>query len=297
MNQLVFGIKNVKDKISKSIFDFTTLKFYLKIYIFDKIRKQDFDIVIISYPKCGRTWVRILLSKYAEQMRFDQKKLSKDYLRLYLNIVKFDHGQGNWVPFPKKIKKLKFNHKKYKNNKILFLVRDPRDVLVSSWYHLKYRENIFKKDLSFFIRDELIGIDKIIAFMNLWIENSGNVKDFKLLSYEQLKKDSFRYFKELLEFFVEDVDEEKLMQAISDSSFEKMRKTEISGDLKEPWMLPGRNNFDNSLKVRKGRVGGYKEEMTEADIKFVNRKIRENLREEIQQCIGIKDISLIVNKD
>ncbi len=87
------------------------------------------------------------------------------------NTVVFEHDQSSWVPAPMGKNKLSINKKKYKNKRIIFLTRDPRDILVSSWHHLKYRENIYREGLTEFIREELVGIDKVIAFMNLWVNN------------------------------------------------------------------------------------------------------------------------------
>ena len=279
MNQYLFAIRNISDKIRKIFLNFETLQFYWQTYILSHFNNIKSNIFVVSYPKCGRTWIRIMLQRYLElvghvPMQFKDKSILGIYEKL---IIKFEHDQGNWIPAPVRIEQLSFNTSKYSNKKVVFLIRDPRDVLVSSWYHLKYRERIYNKDLSEFIRDDLVGINKIIAFMNMWIENDYIPADFLLISYEHMHKETFSCFKKLIEFIDLEVINDALKKAIENSSFEKIKKIEKDGSLNEPWMKPGTKNLSNSMKIRKGKVGSFREELSEIDIEFLNNVIKNNL--------------------
>jgi hypothetical protein len=198
-------------------------------------------------------------------------------------IVKFEHDKGNWVPAPPKMKDVVFNKQRYKDKRIIFLIRDPRDVLVSSWYHLKYRENIYREDLSKFIRDELTGIQKVVHFFNTWYENQQNTKEFLLLSYENLHNRTEESFQKMLEFIGETPNLQILHNAIEETKFNKMQKMESSGDLKEPWMKPGSNKSRQSMKIRKGKIGSYKEELSQEDIAYINTYMQTNLHPELYE--------------
>jgi hypothetical protein len=191
--------------------------------------------------------------------------------------VKFEHDQGNWVPAPMRIDQLRFNTTKYTDRKVVFLVRDPRDVLVSSWYHLKYRERIYQKDLPEFVRDDLLGIHKVVAFMNLWVEHTHVPADFCLITYEQLHRETPASLGQILEFMGFEIDSDALQYAVEASSFKEMKRMELQGSLKEPWMKPGAKNLENSLKVRRGKIGGFKEKMSEEDIEYLDDVIRNKL--------------------
>lgn len=283
MDQVTFASRNIIDKLKKGIGDIDTFFFYWQTYIMNQFRSSQANCYIISYPKCGRTWLRMLLIEYFK--KFGTSATDK-YHKFLLHApdgkkIKIDHDQGNWVPCPPKINQLKIKKEKFSNKKIIFLVRDPRDVLVSSWYHLKYRENIYKQDLSSFIREDLMGIKKIVAFYNLWIDSKLN--DFLLLYYEDMHEDTAQVLKKIIEFNDLEIKNEWLDHAVSESRFSRMKKIEKNGDMKEPWMKPGVKNLANSMKVRKGKIGSYKEEFKLNDVKYLDDYINKNLTEKLKR--------------
>jgi hypothetical protein len=56
-----------------------------------------------------------------------------------------------------------------------------------------------------------------------------------------------------------------------------MKEMELHNKLNEPWMKPGSKQSANSMKIRKGSVGGYKNELSPEDIQYVNSVIRDGL--------------------
>ena len=279
MNRYVFAARNIADKLVKAFGSWETSEFYLQTYILSRFEAVEPDVYIVSYPKCGRTWLRVMLQEYLQLIGtslqpFNDKSLLGSSENL---VIKFEHDQGNWVPAPLGIEQLSFNASKYSKKRVVFLLRDPRDVLVSSWYHLRYRERIYPKDLSAFIRDELVGIHKVVAFMNMWIENSHVPDGFFLMTYEALHSDPLSSSRELLEFIGVPVELEFLQKALEESSFEKMKRMESRGTLKEPWMQPGAKELERSMKIRKGKVGGFHDELSDQDIEFLDRVIHEEL--------------------
>jgi hypothetical protein len=279
MNQYLFAARNVADKLGKMLRNPEMLQFYWQTYIKSRFNARDPDIYIVSYPKCGRTWFRVLLQQYLLSggeavQQFDDRSLVGI---LDVGIIRFEHDQGSWIPAPPKLEHLSFNTARYTGKKVVFLVRDPRDVLVSSWYHLKYRENIYQGDLAYFVRDRLVGIHKVVAFMNMWMENRHVPQDFLLVTYEQMHADPFHIAQQVFAFLNLKADLERVRHAVEESSFEKMKKMETSGSLKEPWMKPGARGGEQALKVRQGKVGSFREELSEADIAFVQQVIQTKL--------------------
>lgn len=279
MNRYVFATRNVFDKLRKMARNPGAIKFYWQTYVLSRFDAVEPDVYIVSYPKCGRTWLRVMLQRYLELEGFSLREHSNKFV---LDIVgqqkiKFEHGQGNWVPAPPSIEKLAFKTDKYRDQRVIFLVRDPRDVLVSSWYHLQYRERIYRQGLSAFIRDDLVGIRKVVAFMNMWIENSHVPQDFMLLTYEELHKEPLSSFKAVLEFVGLDVEPATLQEAVAESSFKRMKRMESAGSLREPWMKPGAKGLEKSMKVRKGEVGGFRQELSGEEIEFLDSVIQSTL--------------------
>ena len=283
MRQSVFAARNIYDKLTKVVGDWNTLRFYWQHYVLSRFDVAEPDLYIVSYPKCGRTWLRVLLQKYLALLDLP---LEHYHDRTLLGIagdrlIKFEHDQGNWVPAPPRIDQLAFDTAKYAGKKVVFLVRDPRDVLVSSWYHLRYREHIYPHDLATFIRDDLVGIEKVIAFMNMWIEHRHVPEAFYLTTYEQMHETPMTVLEAVLPFLGLAVDREALEQAIAESTFSNMKRMERDGVLKEPWMKPGAKHLRESMKVRKGKVGSFREELSDESIAFLNDRIRHSLSDKL----------------
>jgi hypothetical protein len=285
MNRISFAAANVLDKVGKALGDWSVLRSYWKTYVLSELHQANPDAYVISYPKCGRTWLRVMLQNYLDLQGFPLEDLYDRFLlgSRERQFVKFEHDQSNWVPAPLRIDQLSFNADKYSSRKVIFLVRDPRDVLVSSWYHLRFRENIYKQDLSTFIRDDLVGIRKVIAFMNMWVENREVPEAFLLLSYEQIHTRPFHSFERVLKFLGLDVDPENLRAAVEASTFDKMKQMEKKGEFEEPWMRPGAKGEEKSMKVRRGKVGSYSNDLSKEDVRFLDKVILQELSDELEQ--------------
>ncbi|MEW6740169.1 MAG: sulfotransferase domain-containing protein [Nitrospirota bacterium] len=279
MNKIIFGLRNFNDKFKKIVRSPESLNFYFKTYILSKLNSVEPDFYIVSYPKSGRTWVRFMLQKYIEQLGITPQQFhDKSMLRISSDkVIKFEHDQSNWVPIPRSVSELSFNVSLYSGKKIIFLVRDPRDVLVSSWYHLRFRERIYMEDLSSFMHDNLVGINKIIAFMNMWMDNSWVPAAFYPITYEDIHRDPHTTFSSIIKFLGMQVNSEALKRAVTESAFEKMNHMEKRGELKDPWIEPGSKTSGNSMKIRKGMVGGYRSELSEKDILYLDSVIKEKL--------------------
>jgi hypothetical protein len=283
MNQYTFAMRNIYDKFGKVKQNKDMLAFYWQTYILSRLERIEPDMFIVSYPKCGRTWLRTMMQKYLEltnaRLRYFHDKSLLGVAGI--GTIKFEHDQGTWIPAPPKLKHLSFNANKYAGKKVVFLVRDPRDVLVSSWYHLKYREQIYQGDLAAFIREDLTGIHKVVAFTNMWMENRHRMGDFLLMTYEDMHREPAAQAQQMVAFLGLEVRPELIDQAVEASSFENMKKMELEGSMREPWMKPGSKDLKNSLKIRKGKVGGFHSELSESDIAYVNRVIQEHLHPEL----------------
>jgi hypothetical protein len=167
---------------------------------------------------------------------------------------------------------------KYKNDKIMFLYRDPRDTVVSNIFQYIWRiHGGSTKDttnLSEFIRSKEHGIEKIIIYNLYWKEYNTN----KIcISYEDLVRDTAGELKRISEYFNHEYDADNIDEAVDIFSFDKMREREISRDnsvnnTKKFKELMDRTNVNEpeSFKCRKGKIGGYTDYMNENDIKYCN---------------------------
>ncbi|KMP10762.1 hypothetical protein UR09_05260 [Candidatus Nitromaritima sp. SCGC AAA799-A02] len=238
---------------------------------------------MISYPKSGGTWLAFMILNYIELSGSKKRDVYShnstfNFMRLPNGkMLRMHHDCGHWVPIPLKAGELSFSVQKYLGKKVIFLARDPRDILVSSWYHLKFKDNFYPGTISEIIRDDLVGIRKIIAFMNMWIENSHVPEEFMLVTYEDMRSDTQNIFRKVCSFLGLKIDESAIKDAVADSSFEKMKAAEKNKVLWDPWETKKTSRGDDSMKVRKGKIGGYKEELPPEDLHFVDDAVEKFL--------------------
>lgn len=235
------------------------------------INLNDPDYCLVSYPKSGRTWIRYLLAnyfadKYGESIESRLYKMRNDDIP---RIVATHDG--------KTVNLLTRSKKVYRDRQVLFLVRDPRDIVVSHYYHKTKRDEAFSGSLSKFIRNEYFGIRNVIQFMNEWSRRRGVPEDFMLVRYEDMKEDIYKETVRILEFLEEEsIDNCALQMAIEEASFSRMKEKEKKGEI----AISGLNkevSGDAEMKVRKGKVGGYSDDMSEEDVRFVDRMVSETL--------------------
>ena len=258
ISQLLYGLKKYKLKsIISNIFS---------IYFS--------DYVIVSFQKCGKTWLRMMLSRVLSE-KFNIKKIMLDlqYMTLFKkgapNIL-ISHGgsikDNNNINF----------QKIFKNKKIIFLVRDPRDIVVSLYHGSRTRDKTYDGgNISTFIGDGNSGFSKIINFMNAWANDlqNRNRDNYIIIKYENLKKDAARELRRIFNFMELDIEDHYLHEAVNYGSFDNMRKLEVQQEIKDYRMLPGNLNDPNSFRTRKGKIGSHKEELSIEDIGYINQEM------------------------
>lgn len=218
------------------------------------------DVIVMSIPKSGRTWFRLLLEK------------------LHIQPI-MSHDDSSWEEFTRSHESLETDKTKYKNNRIIFLVRDPRDVVVSSYFHATRRNHYFDESISDFIRNDEYGIKKILRFHEIWEQNRHIPKDFLLVKYEDMHEDAFRELQRVLHFLNYDTIHEQLIRdAIEACKFDRMHAQEKSGKFANrrygDKLKPKNVKDPESFKTRKGKVGGYTEYLNEKDIAYCNECMR-----------------------
>lgn len=249
------------------------------------------DIVIVSFGKSGRTWLRVMLSRVYQQM----------YGLSQRALIGFDnfHGMNPAIP------KIFFTHDNYIKDytgheeskvdfygkKVVLLARDPRDVAVSQFFQWKYRMKPNKKvlnkypeegvDVSIydFVTDPDAGLHKVIRFLNLWASEAGHLGGFYLLRYEDLKAKPEETLRGLLEFMGTPATDAYIRDAVEFSSYENMKKMEQT---KTFWLSGGRmvpkdRDNPNTYKVRRAKVGGYKDYFDDQQVAAIEELVATDL--------------------
>jgi hypothetical protein len=249
------------------------------------------DIVFVSFGKSGRTWLRVMLSHLYQQMYGLPKR----------TLIGFDnfHNMNNAIP------RMFFTHDNYIGNytghtdskvdfygkKVVLLARDPRDVAVSQFFQWKYRLKSSKQainkypeqnsDISLFdfVMKSDTGLSWVIGFLELWAQEAANMDDFFLLRYEDLKAKPVETLEKLVKFMAAPASDAHIQAAVEFSSYENMKKMEekrtfwLSGGR----MVPKDRSNPNSYKVRRAKVGGYKDYFDDQQVEQIDAYVAENL--------------------
>lgn len=251
------------------------------------------DVYLISYPKCGRTWLRLMVGKIIAT----HFHLPDDEAIILLRWKRRVHPQVEHItvvhddrPMLKTPNELETTKKRYAGKKVIFLVRDPRDVVVSSYFELKHRSKLFSKnpddnqsnlindDMQEFIFQKRSGIDTIIRYYNIWAENRHIPRSFLLVRYEDLRADPHVQLRRIMDFLgLKEISFEAIDEAVKYASFDNMRKMEMEEKYKSEMLKPADHQDENTFKTRKGKVKGYVDYLSAQDISRIDQKIRSEL--------------------
>ncbi len=84
----------------------------------------------------------------------------------------------------------------------------------------------------------------------------------------------------MLEFWGLDIEEKVIKRAVEYASFENMRRMEQEGKYNIITMGTRNPEDPNSYKVRKGKAGTYKEQLSPEIIQFIEKELQKSLTPE-----------------
>ncbi|MGD8977810.1 MAG: sulfotransferase domain-containing protein [Gammaproteobacteria bacterium] len=249
------------------------------------------DWILASWGKSGRTWLRVMLSRYY-QVRFD---LPEGMLIGFDNMHKRNPGaprvfftHGNYL---KDYTGHTEDKRDFYGKKIVLLVRDPRDVAVSQFFQWKYRMRPRKKrlndypehgaDISMydFMMHREQGMPRIVEYFNGWADDIERLPDMLIVRYEDMKARTAETLKRIVEFTGTPGTDDQIQTAVDYAAYENMKKLEekrafrLSGGR----MKPGDASNPDSFKVRRAKVGGYRDYYTDEQIAAIDGYMTEQL--------------------
>jgi len=227
------------------------------------------DVLVISFTKSGRTWLRVLISNYfARRFDLSEQELidGANFNRQVAAIPKVFFAPDTRFPYPELGPAAVAATSE---QKVVFLVRDPRDVAVSLYYHVKHRASdreLGRKkipgaarelDLDAFVLDPDFGAARAIGYMNRWARERDRLTQSYVLRYEDLRADTAAAFSDLLRFLAQPATPELIADVIAFAAFDSLQQKEREGFFNSDRLGQRRAGDSTTGKVRQGRVGGY----------------------------------------
>lgn len=250
------------------------------------------DFIVVSFGKSGRTWLRMLMSRYF-QLRHGLSENS---------FLGFDNLNSKNAGIPRVF----FTHDNYLRDytgdgeskrafygkKTVLLVRDPRDTAVSQFFQWKFRMRKGKKGLNDypdheaevdtfdFVMNEDAGLKKVIGFLNEWSSDLDSIEDILIVRYEDLRTNTKEQLARVLSFMGQTPSADQLDDCVEFASVENMRKLE---EKQVFWLAGSRlqpkdKSNPNSYKVRRAKIGGYRDYFTDEQVEAIEKRIAKDLR-------------------
>lgn len=190
------------------------------------------DVFLVSYPKSGNTWLRFLIANAIKvHYRIDQ---DVNFFTIE-GIIPSPRGKINLQPtgpfgrtdLSRIIKSHSAYHPYY--YRVILLVRDPRDVMVSYYHYLKGLKRISEATtISELIRDDKYGIMSWVKHSKSWyFDHNPAGQRIKIFRYEDFLEDTKLQLFLLMEYLGIIMDNGSLEEAITLSSKERMKASEL----------------------------------------------------------------------
>lgn len=257
----------------------------------EEFRKLELaDCVVVSFGKSGRTWLRVMLSRFFQRrhglpgstlMGFD------NFHRRNAAIPRIFFTHDNYL---KDFTGNAESKADYRGKRVVLLVRNPADVAISQFFQWKYRMRPHKKMINDYPRGEAsvydfvagarAGVPKIIDFMNLWAaERETMDASLLLVRYEDMRSDPAAALSQVLEFIGIPGTADEVADAVEYAAFENMRKLETKKAFKTAGSRMKAKDKSNphSFKTRRGKVEGYRDYLDDDQIAAIEAMIANDL--------------------
>ncbi len=153
------------------------------------------------------------------------------------------------------------------NSKLIFLVRDGRDVIDSRQSKAKNPRNMFDGPET--PEERSFRIQHFAMLWNMMSDITRKAYDYHnpelrlLVKYEDLRLDSFNEIKKIYKFLGYDLPDEEIKKMVYETSFEN---------------IPKEHKGEDKGK-RKAKPGGFTDYFTKGEIEMMNKIMKNNLRE------------------
>jgi Sulfotransferase domain len=248
------------------------------------------DAAVVSYGKAGRTWLRVMLSGYYQhRYRLSARSLLgfENFHRRDERVPRIFFTHDNYI---KDFTGHRSTKQDFYGKKVVLLVRCPQDTAVSQYFQWKHRMRRAKRALNDYPDDDATtlydfamdpdcGLPKIVDFMNLWAAEHERIADFLLVRYEDMRRAPDTELGRVVRFLGASDDAASVSHAVAFASVENMRAMEQRRSfwLAGRRMAPGDRSNPDSFKVRRAKVGGYRDHFDAEQIARIDELVTAKL--------------------
>ncbi|XP_068099092.1 sulfotransferase 2B1-like [Hyperolius riggenbachi] len=248
----------------------------------NEFQVRDDDIFNITYPKSGTTWMTDILSLikkngdptwnktvpnwdrvpwienhvHKAQVSEEQPRLIASHLPRHLFVKSFDGSKA----------------------KVIYTVRNPKDVAVSLYYFAKMT-SFYEDPEGFdeFVKDFITGdipFGSWFDHVKGWLEMLGK-DNFMVQTYEDLHKDPRGRVLKICKFLGKELDDKAVDSVVENTSFQFMKENQMSN-----YSLVPSNYMDQEKSpfMRKGTTGDWKNHFTIALNEYFDKIYKDKMQ-------------------
>lgn len=251
----------------------------------DLRRLAEADVVVVSFPKSGRTWLAVMLShlfqtKYHLPDRLIIERDNLHRLNPAVPVFFFTHGR-----FVQDLRPIAGETSPYHDKAVIFLARHPADIAVSYYFQARNRIDPMMREvkrlprqlddvpLFEFVTSDAWGIPAIVRFLNSWAEGLRQHPRHVILRYEDLHAEPLAQLRRIAELLGETFTDEAYEAAVAFASFGRLQEKERENYFASRRLQPRDAADPGSFKVRRGKVGGYRDDFTDEEIAVIDRQV------------------------
>lgn len=209
------------------------------------------DVFIVGYPKSGNTWVQNLVAGVIYGV--DPEHAPDTLIQELVPDVHYKHYYKRyWTPMFFKSHHLP----RPEYRRVVYLLRDGRDVMVSYFRHRTDLEGRRVDFLKMVRNGEGLFPCKWYEHVEAWLRNPYNA-NMTIIKYEGLKRNPIDELSKFCTFVGIERHDSFLKRIIEGCTFAKMRQKETQFG----WDNTANKWSQDKFFVRRGKIGSYKDEM------------------------------------
>ncbi|XP_053966090.1 luciferin sulfotransferase [Anastrepha ludens] len=266
-----------KDWTKRKLFEHTGQAFVDKVH---DMEVKDDDVWLVTLPKCGTTWMQELLWLVLND--FDFAAARNEHLEVRTPFLEFNYmmhkdldtalAPTEALKSPRLIKShmplpLLPEQLWTKKPKLIYVYRNPKDYIVSRYYHT--RSLGFNMDATL----EQFALQHSEEDKSVPAVDFEHVTEFYALrdepwvfytSFECMKKDLRKVIKDICQFLNKNITEEQMTQMLHHLSFAEMKNNPKLNHLWEfeQFRAQFQTKYEVHSFVRRGEAGGYRDELS-----------------------------------
>jgi hypothetical protein len=236
------------------------------------------DVFLVGHPKSGNTWLAYMLA-VATRSGDREERITMANLGSAVPTIHGDDSkilQHRALPNPRIFRNERPTTPEL-YPRAIYLVRDPRAMLVSYYHHYRAKNSDAETDLDTFVAEYLrhghvhdyhVGLRRWDEQVSEWLWRAGSGTAL-LVRYEDLHADRRGRLDKILGFCGLSFPPEVVEAAVDRGSFDAMRRDEERhGAEAYPWK-PGRG----PRFLREGRVDGWREELSPQSVRAIEQEM------------------------